>query len=778
MINFCSKKNLIGLNISDYSIKVVDAQCVKGKMKVVSSGMLVMDPGVLSEGRIIDPEKLKEHVKKVFAESSPKKIISKEIAFAIPEKQVYSHIFEINASQEKDLNKLAYDEALSSIPLNREDLVFSYKVLENFKVVDNSKNEDDDLEEDGLENEGEQEREIKMINKIRVLVVGVQNEVVEEWKNFFNSMDLKIDYFSLEPFSTFQGLYEKLLDHPICLVDIGANITNVSIISENGLMYSNSINAAGNLFSEKLKDGFGKKKAVDEDGYSHEEASQLKREIGVLSSEKFVNVPIILKSAVLPIVEEIRMAIKYYNLKTGKMINEIVLVGGSSQLKGINEYMESNLSGLKHELSVRNIDGINDEIANKDVKVISGKLLHDDLSIEFAEALGLSFKKYNRDLDKFAPIIPADFNANEYALSEEDLDEEESGDNKQESLAEEGSPNWLGKHKQLVKLVALLVIAALSISWAFWYRGETEKKVRLAAEQQKTYEKTISVMIPVAVEKADYNADAIKGRVYKDIQNENLAIDKLVAKSKDIAVKQVKAGEKLWENHLNVLDEKRVVYPVVMEWLIYNEKDVMERFITESKRQHNNDSDFGFRNVEILKLENDGGKYYLIGNVNISTKTKPTAAPLTTSGGMENKQEANKAAEEKIEATSTVDGGVSTSTKQDLDIPVVDEARGDQNGTSTSSEIGTSTNLEIGTSSIQASSTLLSESDKKFVSIDDSGLMRLNVRVASSTKSDFLTTIYSKNVYELLEVQEGWLKIKVNEKQEGWVSATYAKILD
>lgn len=746
MIKVCPNKNLVGVNISDYSIKVVDVRCFDKKFEVVSSGMVLMDPGVVLNGRIMDMERLKEYVKKVLAEASPRRIVPKEIAFAIPERQVYSHIFEVDASQEKDLNKIAYDEALSSIPLNREDLVFSYKILERFKTV----SEDvlfDFEESDNAKNK--KVKKVEMIERIRVLVIGVQNEVIEEWKNLFATLELEIEDFSLETFSTFQGLFGNLLDHPVLMVDIGASITNVSIIAEHGLMYSSAINAAGNYFSKKLKDGVGKKADGTESGYDHQEVGQLKREVGMLPSEKYVNVAVILKSAMLPIVEEVKTALKYYNMKTGKVINEVILVGGSSKLKGATEYLSNNLSGLKYELIVRNAEGEEDKTVNKDIKVVNGQILSGNLSIEYAEALGLALKRYNTAWNKISPVFPLNFNANEYGLEpqEEDIDEIDE--------EPEGGDRfvWIKEHKQLVQLLVLLVVGTALLGWAFWYRGQSAKKAQMAIEQQKTYDKVINVKVPVATGKTGYDANSIKARIYKDVYKENLSVDKLVAKSNEFALKQTKAGEKLWEHYLNTLDEKKIVFPVTMEWLIYIDKDVTAKFIAEAKKQHNNDKDFGFKNIEVLDLEKDGEKYYFIGKVNISTKIKPANAIATTS-----------AAIAKVDKSENKEVAV----KQEVDLSVEQK----------NNEASSSQESAGGTSSIKDLSALFANSKKKFVSLDDSGLTWLNVRVASSTKSAILTKIYPKNVYELLDNQGDWYKIKVDETQEGWVSATYVKILE
>ena len=762
MISFCSKKNTVGINISDYSIKVVEVKCVGGKYEVISSGMVLMEPGIVTNGRIENSENLKKYIDKVLAEASPRPIEPKDIAFAIPERQVYSHVFEIDASSQKDINKIVYDEALSCIPINREELVFSYKVLEKFKAPA----EVEDVTE---------KKEVVLVDKIRILIVGVQNEVVEEWKLFFNAMNVDIGNFFTETFSTYQGMFETMLDHAVCLVDIGASTTNVSIVSPNGLMYSSTINAAGNYFSKKLKDGIGKKADGTESGYSHEEVGQLKREVGLLPSEKLVNVAVILKSAMLPIVEEIRTAIKYYNLKTGKVLTDIILIGGSSKLKGLSEYLTSNLSGLKYELVARTATGEEDKAANKDIKAVIGWSLRNDMAIEYTEAIGLAMGKNNKVWSKLSPVIPLAFKANEYALPENEEKEEEISDDESASgddVETTDKLSWIKEHKQLVQLLVLVIIGSALIGWAFWYRDQSAKKALQELEARKTYDKVIIVKAPVAIGQSKYDTESVKGRIFKDIVKESLPADKLIAKSNEFAIKQLKPGEKVWKNNLNIIDPEKIVFPVTMEWLVYNEKDVIAKFMADARKQHNDDKDFGFRNTEVQNLEIDGDKYYLTGVVNITTKIKPTGVATSTLPMVKKDDK----------AVSQVSTPISTSTPNEPqnntpETPVSTVSSSTEQTSAMPSDTATST-APAEANSIQALSALFANSKKKFVSIDGSGMLSLNVRSASSTSASILTKIYPKNVYELVEDDGEWLLIKANETQEGWVSGTYAKILE
>jgi Tfp pilus assembly PilM family ATPase len=90
---FSKKIKSVGLNISDYSIKIVELKR-KGKEYLLSSKSLVLlEKGVVDKGVILDKEKLKTSLNKAFSEASPAPIKKKDIIFLVPENLVFTHIF-------------------------------------------------------------------------------------------------------------------------------------------------------------------------------------------------------------------------------------------------------------------------------------------------------------------------------------------------------------------------------------------------------------------------------------------------------------------------------------------------------------------------------------------------------------------------------------------------------------------------------------------------------------------------------------------------------------
>ena len=74
---------------------------------------------------------------------------------------------------------------------------------------------------------------------------------------------------------------------------------------------------------------------------SWEEAEETKKRFG-LSPEQNKVLPVLVKT-LEPLRDEITTAINFYKEKTGQAVSEIILTGGSSQLKGLVEYLSTDL---------------------------------------------------------------------------------------------------------------------------------------------------------------------------------------------------------------------------------------------------------------------------------------------------------------------------------------------------------------------------------------------------------------------------------------------------
>jgi type IV pilus assembly protein PilM len=431
-------KSAVGLDIADRSIEVVELIDSKPNPQIVSMGRLLLSPGIVERGTIKDEANLLKSLQVVFAQSQPKPISTRQIVFGLPESQVYTHIFQAPVRQDTARDQLVTNEARTSIPLKAEDLMISYSVL--------SQTED----------------------QVEILLIGISKQIFQAWKDLFQKIGLNI-IFDIETLATYRGLFVDKPQSPVAIVDIGALSSNIAIFGSAGLRYSYTLGEAGETISQQL---------IDQLKMSADEVEKVKIEIG-LTDPKHQAYSII-TSQLNSIIDSIRASLEYYQEKTGHPVKKLVLVGGTSKMKGLIDYFKKNLT--------------------VSVWVGESNLLKNKASLEYIEAIGLALRGLNRPQDKNDPIIEIKLPANVASA----VTSQNSGVVTSVSTIVPGSitaPNFNAilntnpldaaqikklKSEKLI-LIIVLIVALAGLGAAFWYRdyqrGQRQEEIEARLEK-------------------------------------------------------------------------------------------------------------------------------------------------------------------------------------------------------------------------------------------------------------------------------------------------------
>jgi type IV pilus assembly protein PilM len=335
MFNFWKKKS-IGLEIADRSIEVVELnQDRKNTFKILKKNRIKIRPGIVERGEIKNQEKLNQLVKKAFSQEGIP--LNKEVIFGLPEAQCFLNTFVIPKDNEKEL--LIQEKIKENIPYPLEKLVYSYQVL------DEGKNEE------------------------RVIVASTLKSVLKKWSDFFKKEKINVRIFDVEPLAIFRGLVIEKKDRPICLIDMGAVTTNISFFDEAGLKYNYNILKAGTFFDKVI---------AKELNISLEEAEK-KKLTSDLNDQGEVN--FILRREIKDLFSsEIKTKIDHFEEMSGKEIKSVLLVGGSSKMKGLIDLISY--------------------LINKKIVLISSHLKKRNIDIVFAEAIGLALRGIEKHYKK------------------------------------------------------------------------------------------------------------------------------------------------------------------------------------------------------------------------------------------------------------------------------------------------------------------------------------------------------------------------------------------
>ena len=180
--------------------------------------------------------------------------------------------------------------------------------------------------------------------KMSVILVGVKKEVINTHLQILQRAGISPQVIDVNPLALF-NIYE--LSNPgemdgIALVEIGHSTTTIILLNKGNPFLIRSINIGGSQLTQAI---------VKELNIDYTAAEEMKRRYGLLSlsegkvvDEKKIKVDQIIKKSIADLVEEIARSFEYYSSQTeGAKVKKIVLSGGTSSLKNMDNFLASEL---------------------------------------------------------------------------------------------------------------------------------------------------------------------------------------------------------------------------------------------------------------------------------------------------------------------------------------------------------------------------------------------------------------------------------------------------
>lgn len=184
-------------------------------------------------------------------------------------------------------------------------------------------------------------------NKMLVMIAAIKKETMQQRLKVLDAAGLRpdvIDIDSVALINAFNFNYSKIdvaEGKSICLLNIGATISNVNIL-ENGIpRLSRDIHTAGANFTKKLMDIFDLDfKAAEELKISGLASDSQSRNPDPQGANK---VKASVESVLTNLAQEIRTSFDYYESQNSSNVVKIFLSGGGSKINGLAEMLASCL---------------------------------------------------------------------------------------------------------------------------------------------------------------------------------------------------------------------------------------------------------------------------------------------------------------------------------------------------------------------------------------------------------------------------------------------------
>ena len=226
---FGRKNHLVGLDIGSTFVKVAELKFAKKGNSLQKFGMAPVEPGAISEGRIMDMEGLAETIRNLF---KSQKIKEKKVAISTGGHSVVIKTINTAKVPEKELHKTIRSEAEQYIPYDIDDVNIDYQIL------------------------GDSEFSPDQMN---VLLVAVKQDLVAEYIELIDMAGLKASIIDVDTFAL-QNIYETLPDNDLeqvtLLLDVGASKTSLNILKDNNSIMMRDMMIGGNQVTDALAEHY------------------------------------------------------------------------------------------------------------------------------------------------------------------------------------------------------------------------------------------------------------------------------------------------------------------------------------------------------------------------------------------------------------------------------------------------------------------------------------------------------------------------------------------
>ena len=334
----------VGIDFGTHSVKAVELRNILTAKPVLENfGSQPTPKGVINSDDIDDQRKLSDVLKKLYDTS---KIKNKKVVMALPEFSVFTRFLEFPGFKPEEIEKAVTYEAKQYIPMPLDEVHMNYVVI-------------------GFNEEK---------NAPRVLLVAAPLKIIDIYQNVVEKADLEALAIETESVAMGRAMFRATKKQDLVMLDFGANSTDMSIMTQGSLVFSQSIAIGSDSFTQAIVNKFS---------FEYSRAEEYKRNYGLIQNVLEGKIYEVLSPIAESIMVEVRRGLEFYKNKTLSAVpNEVLLNGDGSLLPGLPEYVTKSL-------------GINSTVANpwQNIEVPSKYTdLVSKSGSSFSVAIGLALK--------------------------------------------------------------------------------------------------------------------------------------------------------------------------------------------------------------------------------------------------------------------------------------------------------------------------------------------------------------------------------------------------
>ncbi|MCD4756223.1 pilus assembly protein PilM [bacterium] len=334
----------VGVDFGTHSVKAVELEGITtSSPRLINFGSQTTPQGVINSEDKNDQKKLADVLKKLYNDS---KIKNKSIVVALPEFSVFTRFLEFPGVKEEELEDAVFYEAKQYIPVPIDEVRMSYVTIGFNKAK----------------------------NAPRVLLVAAPLKIIDIYSDICEMAALDVIAIETESVALGRAMYRATKQKHVVMLDFGANSTDMSIMLDGYLVFSQSISIGSDSLTQSIINKFN---------FEYQQAEEYKRNYGVVKNVLEGKIYQVISPILESIMLEVRRGIEFYKNKTlAPAPTNFLLTGDGALLPGLSEYISQSLN-------------VSASIANPWMNIVVDQKFKDIISKSgpsYSVAIGLALK--------------------------------------------------------------------------------------------------------------------------------------------------------------------------------------------------------------------------------------------------------------------------------------------------------------------------------------------------------------------------------------------------
>lgn len=294
----------LGLDFGNHSVKAVQLRNVTRSPELVAFSSQPTPVGVINSEDESHQKQLSEALRILRADGGFR---TNDVVAALPEFSIFTRFLEFPGVKEGELEDAVHWQAKQVIPVPVSEIQMSWIVLGR----DESK------------------------NSYRILLVAAPKKLIDIYIRVIEMAGMELVAIETESIASGRAIYKSANIKDAVILDFGSQSTDMGIMSNGELVFSQSISVGSDAFTRAIASEFS---------FEYNQAEEYKRNYGMDKEQLDGKIFNSLKPIVDSIIAEVRRGVEFYKTRTMMAPpTQYMLIGDGALLPGLVVYLSLEL---------------------------------------------------------------------------------------------------------------------------------------------------------------------------------------------------------------------------------------------------------------------------------------------------------------------------------------------------------------------------------------------------------------------------------------------------